>query len=231
VVELPSGPVALATRDVEFETLPMTLRQKVAHFLGNPNILFVLVALGALGIYAEFHNPGMVVPGIVGGIALLAAAVGLSMIPFNTGGLLLVLFGFVLFALEIWIPSYGALTIGGILSLVLGGILLFDVNEMDIGIDIGVLASVPLIAAAFALLAGWLVVRSHRAQVQTGPEGIVGEEGEVTRGGDGRGWVKVAGEIWKARWNGSLEAGDRVRVLEMYDLELRVERFEAGRPS
>lgn len=230
-VTLADGPATLATRGAELVQVEMSLRQKIAHFLGNPNILFVLVALGALGIYAEFHNPGMVVPGVVGGISLLSAAIGLSMIPFNLGGLLLVFFGFVLFALEIWIPSYGALTIGGIVSLVLGGLLMFDVENMDLRIDMGVLAAVPIVAAAFAMLAGWLVLRSHREKVQTGSEALIDAQGEVTLGGESKGWVRVTGEIWRARWEGHLHAGDPVRVRAVEHLTLLVEPARGNGPN
>jgi membrane-bound serine protease (ClpP class) len=223
-----AGEVTLSTDGATPLPVPMSLRQRLVHFLGDPNVLFVLIALGALGLYFEFRSPGMVVPGVVGGIAVLVAAVGLSLVAFNLGGLLLVIFGFVLFALEIWVPSHGALSVGGAIALLLGGMLLFNVGNMDLRVDLSILVAVPLVVMAFSLLAGWLVLRSHRTRPQTGTEGLPGAIGVVSQGGTGGGWVLVFGESWRARWTGYLENGSEVRVIEVERLSLLVEPAGKG---
>jgi membrane-bound serine protease (ClpP class) len=149
--------------------------------------------------------------------------VALSILPFNVGGLLLVLGGFILFAVEIWVPSYGALTAGGITCLVLGGILLFDVQEFDLRVQLSTLLPVAIAAGVLALAVGAVVLRSHRRRVSTGRESMVGEVGEVTEGGDGQGWVLVDGVLWRASWRGTLTRGTAVRVRAVQRLSVDVE--------
>ncbi|MFH1468689.1 MAG: nodulation protein NfeD [Pseudomonadota bacterium] len=222
-VQTAAGPVTLQTAGAAHEHQEMAFKLKVVHFLSDPTLLFVLLALGLLGIYVEYHHPGLILPGVLGGICLVAVAVGLSILPFNIGGLLLVIGGFVLFALEIWVPSYGALTAGGIACLVLGGILLFDVKEFDLRVQLSTLIAVAALAGALALLVGFLVLRSHRRRVHTGKEGMLGEPGEVTEGGTGQGWVLVDGVLWRATWPGTLACGAQVRVKAVERLRLVVE--------
>ncbi len=222
-LETSQGLITLRTSSAETALLPMSLRQRVMHQLGDPNVIFLLLALGLLGLYVEYHNPGLVVPGVLGVCFLVAVGVALSVLPFNVAGLLLVVLGFGLFALEIWIPSYGALTAGGVLSLLLGGILLFEVEDFDLRVEFSTLIPVTVLAGLLALLVGWLVVRSHKSGVRTGREGLAGAEGEVTEGGLDRGWVEVEGVIWKAHWSGRLQQGQRIRVIETQRLVLKVE--------
>jgi len=223
VVQTSSGEVTLNTSGSSLSHKGMDLRQRVMHFLGDPNVIFVLLGLGLLGLYIEYHNPGLIVPGVLGACFLISVAVALSIVPFNVGGLILVVVGFALFALEVWIPSYGALTIGGVLCLVLGGILLFNVQEFDLRVQLSTLITVAVLAGLLALGVGTLVLRSHKRKVATGSEGLMGDEGEVTEGGSGKGWVVVDGAIWKAAWSGELQAGTAVRVVAVKRLVLHVE--------
>lgn len=211
-VDLPSGPVVLDTSGWEPAPVPMTTRQAAVHFLSDPNLLFVLLVLGLAGLYVEFQKPGLIFPAAVGISSLLLLGVGLSLIPFNLGGLLLVLTAFVFFALEIWIPSYGLLTASGTLALVLGGLLLFDVKDFDLRVDLSTLLPVAGFVVLLAALVATLIFRSHRRRVVTGAEALVGAAAIVTSGGRDGGWVRLEGEMWKARWSGSLEVGTRVRV-------------------
>lgn len=222
-VKTAAGTVVLQTAGADQTHPQMAFKLRVVHFLADPTLLFVLLALGLLGIYVEYHHPGLILPGVLGGVCLIAVAVGLSILPFNIGGLLLVVGAFVLFALEIWVPSYGALTAGGIACLVLGGVLLFDVKDFDLRVQNSTLIAVASLAGALALTVAFLVLRSHRRRVHTGKEGMLGEPGEVTEGGTGQGWVLVDGELWRATWPGTLPRGARVRVKSVDRLRLAVE--------
>ena len=219
---LQSGPVVLSTADWVPTPVPMSFRQEIVHFLGDPNILFVLLAIGLIGLWVEYHKPGLIFPAAIGVTALLSVGVGLSILPFNLGGLLLVVFAFVLFALEIWIPSYGVLTISGALALIFGGLLLFDVENFDLRVNVSTLLPVAIIVVVLTLLVALLVFRSHRRKIATGIEALVDALGEVSQGGAGGGWIRVQGEIWKARWNGTLADGTPVRVIRVERLLLVV---------
>lgn len=221
-VETASGPVTLRTAGLVPVLVRMTFRQQVLHLLGDPNVLFILIVLGMLGLYTEFHNPGLIIPGAVGLLCLLGAAIGLSVIPFNAGGLILLLFGFGCFALEIYTPTFGALTAAGVIAVALGGVLLFDVTGFDLSISPWILATVAAGAGAIALILAWLIVRDRQVKPSTGAEGLVGMSGTITVGGEGRGRVTVHGEDWAARWKGDLPEGRRVRVVRMDGLTLEV---------
>ncbi|MBW2253698.1 MAG: nodulation protein NfeD [Deltaproteobacteria bacterium] len=222
VVETASGSVTLRTAGLIPDPVRMTFRQQVVHLLGDPNLLFILIVLGMLGLYTEFHNPGLIIPGVVGVLCLLGAAIGLSVIPFNAGGLLLLLFGFACFALEIYTPTFGALTAAGVIAVALGGVLLFEVTGFDLSISPWILGTVTLGAGATALMLAWLILRDRREKPATGAEGLVGMIGLVMVGGDGGGRVSVHGEDWAALWIGDLPEGRRVRVVRMDGLTLEV---------
>lgn len=213
----------LTTGDWEPEPVPMTRRQALVHLLANPNHLYLLLGLGMLGLWVEFHNPGLVVPGVLGLTLLVFAGVGLSTVPFNIAGLVLVVMGFVLFGLELYTTTFGALTVGGVAALVSGGMLLFEVENYDLSIDLSLLLGGALGAAACTLLVGYLVLAAHRGRVHTGSEALVGQEATVLTGGEGGGWVQVEGERWRARWTGHLRTGEVVRIREVERLRLVVE--------
>lgn len=223
-----AGPVTLDTADAALREVPMDLRQRVVHVLGDPNVLYALMLVGMLGIYVELSNPGLVLPGVLGAVALIAAGVGLSILPFNAGGLLLVLLGLALLIAEVFVVSSGALALGGVVSVVLGGLLLFDVAGFDLSVDPWVLGLVGVVGAALAVLVAVLVARAQRRPPLGGAEGLVGEAGEVLEGGHEHGRVRVAGETWWADWRGDLRPGERVRVTGVHGLHLDVEPQGGG---
>lgn len=221
-VETPSGTVTLETAGAEQVEIAMSIRQSVLHVLGNPNVLFALIVLGMLGLYTEFYNPGLIIPGAVGVLCLVGAGVGLAVIPFNAGGLLLLLVGFGCFALEPTTPTFGALTSAGVVAVLLGGALLFDVSGFDLSVHPALLAGVAAVAGAAVLAVAWLVVRDRAMQPATGAEGLVGMTGAVLVGGADRGRVRVHGEDWAATWPGVLEPPQPVQVQSVDGLTLHV---------
>jgi membrane-bound serine protease (ClpP class) len=213
--------------------ISMTLAQRVLTLLTHPNITYLLMALAALGFYLEFNNPGMIFPGVIGGIALLLAAFGLSAIPVNALALVFVLIGFGCLFAEVYFPSYGLLTFGGSLSLAFGGIFLVKKSpEFDVGVSPEVIAIVVVLSLICVGLVAWLVWRGHARQVMGGSEGMVGSQGKVRvgiPGGHESGQVFVHSELWRAVSASPIEAGTRIEVLSVTGLELEVRALEERR--
>ena len=223
VVQTAAGPVTLATAGAEIVHHEMSTRQQVLHWLGDPNVLFVLVGLGLLGLYVEFNNPGLIVPGVLGAALLIGAGIGMSMVPFNIGGLLLVIFAFIAYGLEAYIGGMGIFAIAGTVALVIGGLLLFDVSGFDRRVGLGPLGIMAGVGFLGAMAVAALVARAHTRPVALGREGLLGDRGEVLRGGVGSGRVMLHGEDWSARWSGELAVGRPVRVIAVDGLILTVE--------
>lgn len=230
VVQTRDGPVTLATAGAEIVRVDMTLRQRIVHFLGDPNVLFVLIGLGLLGLYIEYQSPGLIIPGVAGVLCLLGAGVGLSILPFQLGGLLLVLAGFVAIGLEAYIGGKGIFAILGTGGIVVGGLLMFEVEGFDLRVDPFALGVVGLVALVVALGLGVALTQAQRRRVLTGAEGMVGLPGVVTVGGSGAGRVRVQGEDWAASWQGTLEPGAPVRVLKVDGPTLLVEPAAQPQP-
>ena len=210
---------------------PMTLKQHILSYLMDPNIAFIILAIGALALYMEFNHPGAVVPGTVGVVFLLLAAFSLNLLPIRFAALVLILGSFVLFALEAKFATHGVLTIGGIALLVIGGMLLVDgpIPEMRVRLVTALAVSVPLgLITAFLMS---IAVRARRNKVVTGQQGLVGETGiaETTLSPSGK--VFVHGELWDAVSTLSVPAGERVVVRQVDGLTLRVDPPAATRPA
>ena len=202
----------------------MGLKLKVLNVLADPNIAYLLMMAGILGLYMEFSNPGALFPGIAGGIALLLALASLQVLPINYAGLLLIGLGMCLLVAEAFLPSFGLLGISGVVSLGLGSLLLFDVEGSDLTVDPGiVLAAVGTLSAA-VLVVTFLVVKSQRRRATLGYEGLVGEVGEVRERLDLKGRVFVHGEVWNAEGAERLEPGDRIEVVGHDGMLLKVKR-------
>lgn len=221
--------VAGAKRTLDFDGVSvlrfeMGLKLKVLNVLADPNIAYLLMMAGILGLYMEFSNPGALFPGIAGGIALLLALASLQVLPINYAGLLLIGLGMCLLVAEAFLPSFGLLGISGVVSLGLGSLLLFDVEGSDLTVDPGiVLAAVGTLSAA-VLVVTFLVVKSQRRKATLGYEGLVGEVGEVRERLDLKGRVFVHGEVWRAEGAERLEPGDRIEVVGHDGMILKVKR-------
>ena len=204
----------------------MTLRQRVLSTIAHPNIAYILLSLGTLGLTIELWSPGAVLPGVVGGLSLLLAFFALQLLPINVAGLLLMLFGLLLFALEIKVTSYGLLTIGGIISLIFGSLMLIDSPAPELQVSLALVLSVVLGFTAIAAFLVRLALRSQRAAPVTGVEGLIGEAGvaleSIAPGTPGR--VRVHGEIWSALADEPIAIGDRVKTTSVNGLMLTVRK-------
>ncbi len=223
-VEVLSGKRVLETKDARIESHEMNWRQKALDILSDPNILYILFLIGITGISLELYNPGSILPGVVGGICLILFLYSVQTIPVNIAGILLIIFSAVLFILEIKIPSYGLLTIGGIVSLVLGSLMLVDSPLPFLQISWKVILGATITITLFFVLAIGFAIRAYRRKPATGKEGLVGEEGITIDALNPTGQIEIHGEIWKATADSRIKKGQPV-VVEAVDskhLQLKV---------
>jgi membrane-bound serine protease (ClpP class) len=225
VVKTARGTVTLQTRDAPIKRIEIRFRDRFLALITDPNIAYILMMVGMLGIFFELQNPGVVLPGVIGGISLILAFFAFQSLPINWAGVLLILFGIGLLIAEIKIASHGVLTIGGVISMVLGSFMLYDAPEVGFRVSWAVI--VPTVGATAGLFV-WAVsagVRAMRRPAVTGVAGMVGRLA-VARGNLGpEGHVNVDGEIWRAvAEGGAIPAGEKVRVTAVDGLTLRVSR-------
>ncbi|HME33071.1 MAG TPA: nodulation protein NfeD [Terriglobales bacterium] len=206
------------------DELDMTLRQRILDFLLDPNIAFLVLAIGALALYMEFNHPGAVVPGVVGIVFILLALFALNLLPTRYAAFTLIMGAFVLFALEAKFATHGVLGIGGIALLTLGGLLLVDgpIPQMRVHLLTSLAISVPLGAITVFLMT--IALRARRNKVVTGQQGMIGAVGEARTDIDPEGKVFVQGEIWNAHAPSRVGIGEQVVVRKIDGLELEVEK-------
>jgi membrane-bound serine protease (ClpP class) len=218
--------VTLHTAGARVETSGMTFRQRVLSTLAHPNIAYILLSLGVLGLTIELWSPGAVLPGVVGGICLLLAFFTFQVLPVNYAGVLLILFGLVLLVLEVKVASFGLLAVGGIVSLLLGSMILIDAPTPELRVSLSLIVPVVVALSAILLFLVRLAILSQRRRSVTGVSGMVGAAGSaltaIAAGGEGR--VSAHGEIWTARSAEALAAGDTVLIIGVDGLVLTVQR-------
>ncbi len=221
-VDVLSGHRVLDTENARIESYEMNWRQRALDILSDPNILYILFLIGITGISLELYNPGSILPGVVGGICIILFLYSVQTIPVNIAGLLLILFSAILFLLEIKIPSYGILTIGGVISLVLGSLMLVDSPLPFLQISWKVILGATITMTLFFIIAISFAIRTHRKKPSTGKEGLVGEEGVTIDDLNPTGQIEVHGEIWKAVSDRRIKKGQRVIVEEVHSQHLRL---------
>lgn len=216
--------VKLNLVDAKVDEMQMTLRQHILDFLLDPNIAFLVLAVGALALYAEFNHPGAVVPGVVGVVFILLALFALNLLPTRYASLTLILGAFVLFVLEAKFATHGILGLGGIVLLTLGGLLLVDgpIPQMRVNFWTAAGVSVPLGAITVFLMT--IALRARRNKVVTGEQGLIGAIGEARTDIDPEGKVFVLGELWNAHARSRVGMGDPIVVRKVEGLELEVEK-------
>jgi len=227
-VEVASGETKLKTQNVRIVYRQMNFRYKILEKISNPNVAYILMMLGFYGLFFELSNPGAVFPGVVGAVCLILAFFALQVLPVNYAGLLLILVAIVLFILEVKITSFGLLTIGGIVAMLLGSLMLIEQPPDNfapvISISLTLIITVVALTAAFFIFAFGMAFRTHRKKATTGNEGMVGESGVAQSKISPEGNVTVHGEIWKATSDGLIKKGDRVRIVSVEGLVLKVEK-------
>jgi membrane-bound serine protease (ClpP class) len=222
--------LSLKDKDQPFRDYRMTLKQRILSYIMDPNVAFILLAIGALALYAEFNHPGAVIPGTVGVVFILIAAFALNLLPVRFAAIAMIIGAFALFAAEAKFASHGVLTTGGIVLLTLGGLFLVDapIPEMRVHLATALAVSIPLgIITAFLMS---IAVRARRNKVVTGEQGLIGEIGIAQTTLAPAGKVFVHGELWDAVSTVPVPAGERIVVRQVDGLTLRVEPVAAARP-
>ena len=220
-------PVVLEVVGATVVPREMRLKQKLLNVLADPNVAYLLMTAGLLGLYVEFTHPGVFFPGVAGGICLLLGLTALQVLPINYSGLALIGLGIALLVSELFLPSFGVLGVGGIIAFVLGSLLLFDTAESDLTVDRSIVYAAAATFGGFTLLVSYLVVRSQRRPAALGREGLLGEVAEVRQalpGGHAPGKVFVHGEYWNARSDEPIESGTPVVVEAVEGNVLHVRR-------
>ena len=221
VADLPTGPDTLHVAGKEIVEYSLSFKERFLKIITDPTIAFILFNLGWLGLMVELYNPGAILPGVVGVISLIMAFFAFQQLPINYAGLGLIIFAVVLFILEVKIVSHGILAVGGILSMLMGSLLLIDSPAPYLQISLVVIVTTVVVVSAFFLFVVSFAVRAHRRKVATGAEGMIGEEGEMRT----EDLAFVAGELWRVICDTPLAVGDKVRVLAVDNMRLRVEKI------
>jgi membrane-bound serine protease (ClpP class) len=219
----------IKTANADVRRVVMTRRQEFLNRIADPQIAYLLMTLGTVGLIVELWNPGAVLPGVAGGLSLLLAFFALQILPVNTTGVLLVLFGLGLLLLELKIPSYGVLGIGGTASLLIGSIMMTR-ETPGVTVSLGLIIPVVVAVAVILLFLGRLALRVRANPPATGVEALIGTQGRTRTpiGADTPGQIDLHGEIWRALSRTPLDAGETVRVTEVNGLTLLVEPARAA---
>jgi membrane-bound serine protease (ClpP class) len=212
----------LNTAGAEIRETPLSLRLRILDTIADPNFAYIFLLLGVYGLFFELYNPGLILPGVVGGLSLILACYSLQLLPMNWAGLLLILLGILLFALEIKITSYGLLTVGGVISMAIGSLMLFDPANTGIRVGLHLVIPATIITALFFVFVVGMGIRAQTRKVTTGKEGLVGEIGIVKVPLALRGKVLVHGELWDALSEVNVAVGEQVVVTAVRGMTLKV---------
>jgi membrane-bound serine protease (ClpP class) len=213
--------------DAHLAFFEMNWRQRILDTISNPTVAYMLMMLGLLGIFFEISQPGVILPGAVGAIALLLALFAFQTLPVNYAGLLLILLAMILFILEIKVASYGMLTVGGIVALALGSLMLIDSPDPYLQVSRGVIFATVTVCSSFFVFCLYYVLRTQKSRFQSGVEGMVGEQGRAVTAVHGGGQVFVHGEYWDAYAADSIAAGETVEIVRVANgMRLEVRRLE-----
>jgi membrane-bound serine protease (ClpP class) len=227
-VTVGANTVTLHTRGARVNSIPMTLTEEILHTITDPTIAFILLTLGLNGLIFELANPGSILPGVVGAICLILAFYALGVLSVNYAGLLFIILAFILFVIDIKAPTHGVLTVGGIVSFVLGALVLFQSPYYTV--SPAVIIGVALATATFFAFAVGKAVQAQRRRATTGREGLVGQVATARSTLDPEGTVFLQGERWEAVVDGGgrVETGERVQVVALEGFKLRMRKVDSG---
>jgi membrane-bound serine protease (ClpP class) len=213
----------LQTAEAQVVTHEVDWRTRILSIITNPSVAYLMILLGIYALIFEFTNPGLVLPGVVGTIAILIALYAFHLLPVNYAGLALILVGIAFMVAEAFLPAFGSLGIGGLIAFVLGSIILIDTDLPGFEIPYALIGGVAAASAAFVFLVVGMMVRSRRRPVVSGREDLIGAAGEALEDFEAEGWARVRGETWRVRSTAPVRRGDRLRVAGMDGLILTVE--------
>lgn len=225
-VQTPIGEKILKTAKANVIREEMSLRHKILNLISDPNIAYILMLLGFYGLFFELTNPGSIFPGVLGGICLILAFYAFQTLPVNYAGLLLIILGLILFILEVKIISYGVLTIGGIISMILGSIMLFETPGPFIKLSIFVIIPSAIATALFFVLTFSLALKAYRRKPVTGYEELIGSEGVARTDIKDDGMVYLHGEIWRAWSDEPIREGEKIVVESVSGLKIKAKKKE-----
>ncbi|WP_149193250.1 NfeD family protein [Luteimonas suaedae] len=226
-VALAGGAVTLAVAGASVTEITPDWRVKLLSVLTEPTVAYLLLLVGLYGLLFEGYSPGAIVPGVIGGISLLLGLYALQVLPVNYAGVALIVLGVALMTAELAVPSFGALGIGGLAALMVGSVILFE-DAPGFGVPGRLIASIGVTSGLAFMGVLWLAVRARRRPVVSGREELVGHEAVAADDFSGRGRVRIRGELWQADAAGPVRAGQRVRVLAIDGLVLRVAPLDGG---
>lgn len=221
-VTTPGGDIVLATDGLQLDEVEPDWRNRLLATITNPSVAYLLLIIGLYGLLLEGYNPGAVVPGVVGAISLLMAAYALQLLPVNYVGLALILLGVMLIVAETFVPSFGALGLGGIVALVIGSVMLMDTDVPGFGIPATLIGSVAFVAGGAMLAILMMLMRTRRRTVLTGAEGMIGALAVAAGDFTDEGRVRIHGELWNANTTSPVRDGQHLRVTAIDGLHLTV---------
>lgn len=219
------------TQSTQLETLSPDWRYQFLAFITNPNIAYMLLLIAIYGLFFELSNPGLVLPGVAGSIALLLVLYAFQLMPINYVGLWLVLLGIAFMIFEVYVSSFGVIGIGGVIAFIIGSIMLFDMHDANYHLSWPLVITMSVITLAFLFMALSLVIKSQRNKPVSGKEGLIGSHGVVIDVSDEQITVRVLGEIWQATSSHSFKVGDTIKVAKVNGLVLIVEPLEKRKSS
>ncbi len=216
----------LHTKGIQPKPIQMSWRDRLLDIISNPTIAYILLMLGIYGVFFELSSPGAILPGVVGGIFLILAFYALQMLPVNYAGLALILFAIILFIAEIKVVSHGLLAIGGIISLFLGSMMLFQSPVEYMRVSLSVIIPAVIVSAAFFIFAVTRAINARLKKPTTGTEGLIGEVGIASTPISPDGKVSIHGEFWNATGDQNIEKGQKVQIIGVTNLRLKVKKIE-----
>ena len=215
--------LTLDTTDLQLSVIEPDWRTRLLSVIADPNIAYLLILIGIYGLIFEFYSPGLVLPGVIGAICLLLALFALQVLPVNYAGLALLVLGIIFMVSEAFMPSFGALGIGGLVAFVIGSILLIDTDMPGYGISLPLIMTVSAVSAVFFLGVIGMAIKARKQPVVSGQEELLGATGTVLNDFTTRGRVQIHGESWLARSASPRKRGQQVCVTQLDGLALRVE--------
>jgi membrane-bound serine protease (ClpP class) len=226
IVIIEGKQVKLNTKNTQINEIKEEFKDKILNFISDPNIVYLLLIIGIWGIILEFSHPGFGIPGVVGTISLILAFFGLHTLPINMAGLILIILSFIFFVIEAITPTFGIFITSGIITFILGSLMLFK-KTSEYRIPLSSIISASVLTGTFVYFIIWFAWKTKRRKITTGKEGIIGEEGKTLTDLNPEGMVFVHGEYWKAKSkSGNIEKNKKIKVVDIKGLLLIVEEIK-----